>query len=79
MIRTAQAAAIALAALLPLSATAAFAESAESQAALCTETPAKAAKAGVDCVATSSVDTGKAVDARNYPSGPVSFANGVVY
>lgn len=79
MIRTARAAAIALAALLPLSATSAFAESAQSQAALCTEAPAKAAKTGIDCAATSSIDTGKAVDARSYPSGPVNFANGVVY
>ncbi|WP_394687938.1 hypothetical protein [Hoeflea sp.] len=78
MIRTVQAAAIALAALLPLSATAAFAETADSQAALCTEAPAKAAKAGVDCAATSSIDTGKADDTRKFPSGPVIFGNGIV-
>lgn len=78
MIKTAQAAAIALAALLPLSATSALAGSADSQAVLCAEAPVKAAKAGVDCAATSSIGSDKTDDTRKYPSGPVSFGNGIV-
>lgn len=79
MIRTAQAAAIALAVLLPLSTPAAFAASVNTQAALCDEAPSKAAKAGIDCEATSSFGTDKTDDARKYPGGPVNFGNGVVF
>lgn len=79
MTRITVAAAIALAAMLPLSAPAAFAETGANQAALCTEAPAKAAKAGIDCTATSQTKAQGNDKAKKYPKSPVSFGNGIVF
>lgn len=79
MTRITVAAAIALAAMLPLSAPAAFAETGANQAALCTEATAKAAKAGIDCTATSQVKAPDNDKVRKYPNSPVSFGNGIVF
>ncbi|MEP3435374.1 MAG: hypothetical protein ABJN75_01110 [Hoeflea sp.] len=73
------AATIALAAILPFASAPAFAETAKSQATLCTEAPAKAAKAGIDCTATSAIDRDENKAAKQYPSGPVNFGNGIVF
>ena len=64
------AATIALAAILPFASAPAFAETAKSQATLCTEAPAKA---------TSAIDRDENKAAKQYPSGPVNFGNGIVF
>lgn len=73
------AAALSLAAILPVTATTAFAHTAESQAALCDTAPAKAAKAGIDCAATSSVAPNQDAAGKSYPPSPVSVGNGIVF
>ena len=75
------AAALALATVLPFAATHASAEKLDTPAAMCTEAPARAAKAGIDCAATSSVEQDRRDDAtaREYPAGPVNFGNGIVF
>lgn len=79
MTKTTLAAALALAAMLPLNASSAFAETIENQAALCAEAPLKAAKAGIDCSTTSSLSIKKEDKTGKYPSGPVNFGNGIVF
>lgn len=73
------AAALSLAAILPFTATTAFAHAAESEVALCDKTPAKAAKAGIDCAATSSVAPDPDAAGKSYPPSPVTVGNGIVY
>lgn len=72
-------AALSLAAILPLTAAPASAETANTQADLCVEAPLKAAMRGIDCTATSA--TGRHDDAagKKYPTGPVSFGSGLVF
>lgn len=70
---------LALAAMLSFSSAPAFAETVEMQATLCAKAPAKAAKAGIDCTTTSGISDVQDQAARKYPSGPVSFGNGVVF
>lgn len=79
MTRTTLAAALALAAMLPLSAPAAFAETGIDNAALCAEAPAKAEKTGIDCTATSQTKARDNTNAKKYPSGPINFGNGIVF
>lgn len=70
---------LALAAILSFSSAPAFAERVETQATLCATAPAKAAKAGIDCTTTSGISDTKDQAGRKYPSGPVSFGNGIVF
>lgn len=73
------AAALSLAAMLPFAATTAFAETAETQKSLCAESPAAAAKAGIDCAATSAIGGDDKAAAQQYPDGPVNFGNGIIF
>ncbi len=70
---------LALAATLSFASAPAFAEAAKTQAVLCAKAPAKAAKAGLDCTATSAIARDKNEAAKKYPSGPVNFGNGIVF
>ncbi len=72
-------AALSLTAILPVTASSAFAETASNQAALCETAPAKAAQAGIDCTATSQFTRDKDAATEKYPSGPVNFGNGMVF
>jgi len=73
-------AALSLAAILPFAQTPAVAGTVDTQAALCTEAPQKAAKAGIDCTATSATKLrDEDAAARQYPTGPVNFGNGIVF
>ncbi|MCY0148402.1 hypothetical protein OEG84_11945 [Hoeflea sp. G2-23] len=79
MNKFALAAALSLAAMLPVTASSAFAEPASTQAALCETAPAKATQADIDCTATSQFTRDEDAAAKKYPSGPVNFGNGVVF
>lgn len=73
------AAAISIAAVLPFAATSALAETVDTQTQLCAEAPAKAAKAGIDCTATSATSRDEDAAAKTYPAGPVHFSSGIVF
>ncbi|OCW59413.1 hypothetical protein [Hoeflea olei] len=80
MNKIAFAAALSLASVLSFATTSAFAETVEApQAKLCIKAPEKAAKAGIDCTATSVIATDKAKGAKQYPSGPTNFGSGLVF
>ncbi|MEQ8482645.1 MAG: hypothetical protein RIC18_18505 [Hoeflea sp.] len=79
MTRLTLAAALAATALLPIHASTALEQNANTQTELCHEAPVKAAKAGIDCTATSDIGTARGDAARSYPDGPVTFSNGVVF
>ncbi|MEQ8306183.1 MAG: hypothetical protein RIA09_06450 [Hoeflea sp.] len=79
MTRLTLAAALAATALLPLHASTALAQNANTQIELCDEAPAKAAKAGIDCTATSDIGTARGDAGKSYPDGPVTFGSGVVF
>lgn len=68
-----------VAAMLSFISVPAFAETVEMQASLCANAPAKAAKAGIDCTASSGISEVQDQAARKYPSGPVNFGNGIVF
>ena len=72
-------AALSLAAILPFASVPAFAGTANTQTSLCTEAPLKAAKAGIDCTATSAIQDHEDTAGKQYPSGPVNFGNGIVF
>ena len=71
--------ALSLAVLLPFTAAPSFANEINSQADLCAEAPVKAAKANIDCAATSSFSRSKDAAAKTYPAGPAYFSNGIVF
>ncbi|KGF69027.1 hypothetical protein LL06_13425 [Hoeflea sp. BAL378] len=73
------AAALSLATILPFVTASASAATVDTKAALCTKNPDKAAKAGIDCTATSTILRDDAKAATKYPSGPVNFGNGIVF
>jgi uncharacterized protein involved in copper resistance len=79
MTKTTIAAALALAAMMPLTASATPIEATDNTAPLCIEAPAKAASAGIDCTATSRIGKDDQADAKAYPAGPVNFGNGIVF
>jgi hypothetical protein len=70
---------LAATALLPLHASTALAQNAKTQTELCDTAPAKAAKAGIDCTATSDIGTARGDAGKSYPDGPVTFSSGVVF
>ncbi|MCY0096629.1 hypothetical protein [Hoeflea ulvae] len=71
--------ALSLAAVLPFTASASLAETAGTQADLCVTAPAKAAKANIDCSATSSFDREDNAAAKKYPAGPVYSGGGIAF
>ncbi|MDP2120540.1 MAG: hypothetical protein Q8K28_11605 [Hoeflea sp.] len=73
------AAALSLATILPFATAPAFAETADTQVALCAQSSDTAAKAGIDCNTTSTIIRTEDKAATHYPSGPVNFGNGVVF
>jgi hypothetical protein len=80
MTRMIRAAALFAAAFAAFAGTAAWAETnTDSRTAICAEAPAKAARAGIDCATTGSIPTDERKSGKKYPSGPVSFGNGIVF
>ena len=72
-------AALSLAAILPFAAVPASAGTATTQTNICAEAPQKAAGAGIDCTTTATTRHNDDAAAKKYPSGPVSFGNGMVF
>ncbi|MBC7283879.1 hypothetical protein [Hoeflea sp.] len=70
---------LALAATLSFAAAPAFADTIETQTALCAKAPAKAAKAGIDCTTTSGIPGDRNEAVKKYPSAPVTIGNGIVF
>lgn len=73
------AAALSLATILPFATAPASAGTVDTKAAVCAKNPDKAAKTGIDCTATSTITRDADKAAKKYPSGPVSFGNGIVF